>query len=73
MELKSIDEGFVEGGVAEEGENVLKQNAWSGKVGKLAQRLVESYLKTGELGGGGGLTGGLSWGFRGIWTVGGWM
>ena len=60
VELQSMDEGFVEGRIAEEGEDVFKEDAGGREVGELAQRVVQSYLKTGELGGGGGLTGGLS-------------
>ena len=50
----------MEGRITKEGEDVFEQDAGRRKVGELAKGLVESYLKTGELGGGGGLTGGLS-------------
>ena len=64
---------MVESRISEEREDIFEENAGRREIGKLAQRLVEAYLKTGEFGGGGGLMGGLSLGFRGIWTVAGRM
>lgn len=72
VEFEGADESFVQVGVAEEGEDVFEEDARRGEVWKLAQGSVESYLKTGEFGGGGGSGGGLSGDFGGgIWMVSG--
>lgn len=55
-----MDEVLVKGRVTEEGKDIFEEDAWGREVRELAQRLVKSYLKTGEFGGGGGLMGGLS-------------
>lgn len=67
-------------GVCEDGENILEKDAGLRKVGELAQRVLELYLKTGEFGGGGGMGGGES-SLGGmavalesrIWLAGGWV
>lgn len=59
MELEGAEEGFVEGWVDEDGEDVFEEDAWGGEVGVLAEGGAESYLKTGEFGGAGGIGGGL--------------
>ena len=71
MEVESTDQSFVKGEIAEEREDVFEENARLWEVRELTKRLVESYLKTGEFGGGGGDSGGESGGFGGIWSVSG--
>lgn len=47
-------------GIGEDGEDVFEEDTRGRKVGELAQGRAQSYLKTGEFGGAGGMGGGLS-------------
>lgn len=47
-------------GVGEYGEDVFEEDTRGREVGELAQGRAQSYLKTGEFGGAGGMGGGLS-------------
>lgn len=47
-------------GIGKEREDIFKQDALGWEVGELANGLLQSYLKTGEFGGGGGIGGGES-------------
>ncbi|KKA20587.1 hypothetical protein T310_5400 [Rasamsonia emersonii CBS 393.64] len=71
VQLKGPDEGLMQGGIREDGQDILEQDSGRGEVRKLAQRSAESYLKTGEFGGAGGIGGGLSGdlGGCGIWYI----
>lgn len=71
MQLQTPQQGFVEGGVGKNGEDVLEQDAGRGEVGELAKGGTEPYFKTGEFGGAGGMGGGLSGGLGGISCAGG--
>jgi hypothetical protein len=53
-----MDERLEQGGVGEDGQDVLEQDARLREVGELAQGALKLYLKTGEFGGGGGTGGG---------------
>lgn len=73
VQLETPDERFVKSDIREHGHDVLEQDARLGEVRKLAQGIAQSYLKTGEFGGAGGMGGGLSGdlgGGGGIWIVG---
>lgn len=60
MQLKRSDEGFVQGWVGEEGQDIFEENAWFREIGELTKSSSKSYLKTGEFGGAGGMGGGVS-------------
>lgn len=47
-------------GIGEDGEDVFEEDTRGREVGELAQGRTQSYLKTGEFGGAGGMGGGLS-------------
>ena len=57
MQFKGANETLMEGRIAEEGQDIFEEDAGFRKVWKLTQCLVQSYLKTGEFGGGGGQIG----------------
>lgn len=74
VQLQASGQSLVQGGVREDGHDILEQDARGGEVGELAQRIAQSYFKTGEFGGAGGMGGGLSdLGGGGIWFTGGRM
>lgn len=56
--------------IGEDGQDILEQNSRRGEIRELAQGGAQSYLKTGEFGGAGGIGGGES-DFGGIWESGG--
>lgn len=60
VQLERVDQGLKQGGVCEDGQDVLEQDAGGGEVGELAQGGLELYFKIGEFGGGGGTGGGES-------------
>lgn len=59
MQLEAPDERLMECGVGENGQDILKQDAWRREIRKLAQRRTQFHLKTGEFGGAGGRGGGV--------------
>lgn len=76
VQLEGVDERLEQGGVGEDGQDVLEQDARLREVGELAQGALKLYLKTGEFGGGGGTGGGeASLGGialeSGVWLAGG--
>lgn len=60
VQLKRSDEGFVEGRVGEERQDIFEDNAWFREIGELTKSSSKPYLKTGEFGGAGGMGGGVS-------------
>ena len=60
VQLEGVDERLEQGGVGEDGQDVLEQDARLREVGELAQGGAEVYFKTGEFGGTGGIGGGES-------------
>ena len=65
VQFQGAQEGLVEGGIGEDGQDILEQDARRGEVRELAQRGAQSYFKTGEFGGAGGRGGGVSGDFGG--------
>ena len=63
----------MESGVGEDGEDIFEEDAGGGEIGILAQRRVQSYLKTGEFGGAGGGGGGVSGVLGGVNGCGIWF
>ena len=69
LEFEGAEQGIVDDGVLEQGQNVDEVDAGDGEVGEALEGAEEAYLCTGEFGGGGGGGGGLS--SRGILSRGG--
>jgi hypothetical protein len=60
VKFQGADEGLVERRIGEDRQDILEQNARRREVRELAQGTTQSYLKTGEFGGAGGIGGGES-------------
>jgi hypothetical protein len=71
VQFEATEEGFVQGRIGEDRKNILEENARGREVRELAQSGAESYFKTGEFGGAGGMGGGVSGdlGGGGIWSL----
>lgn len=71
MQLKASNQSFVEGRVCKDREDVFEEDSRRREVWELAEGRTESYFKTGEFGGAGGMGGGLSGvlGGGGIWFI----
>lgn len=71
VQFKATEESFVQGRIGEDRKDILEENARRREVGELAQSGAESYFKTGEFGGAGGMGGGVSGdlGGGGIWSL----
>lgn len=71
VQFEATEEGFVQGRIGEDRKDILEENARRGEVGELAQSGAQSYFKTGEFGGAGGMGGGVSGdlGGGGIWSL----
>ena len=74
LELERSQKGVVQDRIGEDGQDVLKENAWRRKVGELTEGLSQLHCKMGEFGGAGGGGGGDAggWGgLGGIWLIAG--
>jgi hypothetical protein len=60
VKFQGANKGLMERRVGEDREDILEQNSRGGEVRELAQGTAQSYLKTGEFGGAGGIGGGES-------------
>lgn len=60
MQFQRADEGLVQGRVGEDRQDILEQDSRGREVRELAQGSAQSYFKTGEFGGAGGMGGGVS-------------
>lgn len=60
VQFQGADQGLVQGRVGEDGQDILEQDARRREVRELAQGGAQSYFKTGEFGGAGGMGGGVS-------------
>lgn len=70
VKFQGANQGLMQGGVGEDGQDILEQDSRRGEIRELAQGGAQSYRKTGEFGGAGGIGGGES-DFGGIWERGG--
>lgn len=70
VEFQRANEGLVQSRIGEDRQDIFEQNSRGGEVRELAQGGAQSYLKTGEFGGAGGIGGGES-DLGGIWDSGG--
>lgn len=66
VKFQGADQGLMQSRIGKDRQDILEQNSRGGEIRELAQGGAQSYLKTGEFGGAGGIGGGES-DFGGIW------
>lgn len=71
MQFETSNQGLVERDIGEDGKDVFEKDAGGWEIGELTQGTAQTYLKTGEFGGTGGMGGGESgdFGGGGIWLI----